>query len=108
VAGLEHDDGGVMAATLKAGQRTLAAASTGSGDATPGLRESEGTPVIDWTMTVTDKRAWWSEARPAKSPDWQTDFLNHLGQTQEQRRPNAKLRISAERVQHEASARTTL
>jgi hypothetical protein len=108
VAGLEHDDGGVMEATLQAGQRTLAAQSTGSGDSAPGLRESEGAPVIDWTLKVTDNRAWWSEAGSAKSPDWQADFLNHLGQTQEQRRPNAKLRISAERVQHEASARTTL
>jgi hypothetical protein len=33
-------------------------------------------------------------AVPSSSPAWMDDFLNHLGKTEEQRNPNASLRIS--------------
>jgi hypothetical protein len=116
--GLEHAEAGVMDETLAAGVRVAPA--TGYGATTPvatgqGLvpeamlaaLESALTwprpadipataPVIDWSARVKPLPLELATASPfaRPNPDWLADFVINAGQTESQRDPNAKIRLT--------------
>lgn len=122
-AGFGHQDGGVMAATLAVGVRTvMPVASQGGHEASSlYLRESDDSaakalaglraafddqPSIDWTSSRRGRDDL-GQNGSAPGANWVGDFVNHLGQTEVQRSPNAGLRVLVpvgSRVTHETSA----
>ena len=109
-AGLEHDEGGVMAELLVAGLRTAAApgvvmprmpagsdvsafaALQPAGFEMPDVfRGAQSRPVIDWSNGSTR-----TVAAEASASKWVGDFINHLGKTEAQRNPNAALRLQVD------------
>ncbi len=117
--GLEHADGGVMDELLMPGDRSLGPAlpigavkladaeagmamtpdreylpARAYGDALAAtLRADIGStsPVIDWTARLSRDSVYRDESATASR--WKQDFINHLGQTIEQRNPNANLKL---------------
>jgi hypothetical protein len=111
---LSHTDQGLMSDTLAAGDRLVSAGSktkqhSGLYDALPANRmpfllpevapnkfggaESES-PVINWNSTFFDREKGNKAVRSVDSTHWKTDFVNHLGQSESQRNPNASLRVN--------------
>jgi hypothetical protein len=121
-AGLGHQEHGLMTPTIVAGQRlapavtgaTTSAGATATAGATanvssvttanvspltapdvslvttPELPPAANPIVIDWSAAPAPV------ATPAAAnPGWMADFANHLGRTQAEREPTAKLRIAA-------------
>jgi len=100
-----HEEGGVMSGTLDVGVRTgtqgvqVSVTATPSNPApapvSPELMAAPaplaGAPVIDWSASPA--------AVPLVSPvgtasaKWQDEFVNHLGRTEQQRNPNAALKV---------------
>jgi hypothetical protein len=56
------------------------------------INQGGGKPTINWDNTI-DGLGNSSSAPAAGSPEWLDDFLNHLGQSQAQRNPNAGIRL---------------
>jgi Ca2+-binding RTX toxin-like protein len=89
VAGLSHADGGVMDEELAFGTRTLLGVETidltgpGQGPA----------PTLIWDTPPVAAAAL-VHAAPAAAPIWIDDFLNHRGRSEQERNPNASLRVS--------------
>jgi hypothetical protein len=89
--------------TLTAGTRTLLAPPTApalsSGKGTRSAGDSgsvatfENAPSFVWENPMA-ATAPVMHSVPASAPAWMDDFLNHAGKTEEQRNPNASLRIS--------------
>ena len=117
VAGLEHQASGVMAATLAAGTRTVAHATAmppvfrwGVDDAATAAAPltrpgSDTNPHIDWSYGLAGGPKVRQNV-PSSAPRWAGDFVNHMGQTESQRSPNAAMRIQlpvAHKVAHELS-----
>jgi hypothetical protein len=86
--GLAHEDGGVMDDELAAGTRTLPFEPI---DVTaPGHAPA---PTVVWDTPPVAAAAL-VHAAPAAAPIWIDDFLNHRGKSEQERNPNASLRIS--------------
>jgi hypothetical protein len=105
VLGLDHDDVGVMAEYLSAGQRELpegaqiTPATLGDADAMS-WTEMNAVPAwgevhrIDWSSTTAREPAQRQlPAQTAKAASWQERFVNQLGATPERANPNASLKV---------------
>ena len=117
-AGLEHEASGVMPAELLPGIRTLAPAvrpgahaaqdAFGASLAAPVSRwESNSAPVIHWNDAMLGSVT--ARAIHAPTPaNWASDFVNHLGRKEEQRSPNANLRLALPVASRTAAALSNL
>ena len=97
-AGLDHEDAGVMDDALAAGERTIA------GPEPAGVRRDllaaepnvpvpgQPEPMLVWENPLF-AAAPLVHSAPSAKPQWMDDFLNHLGKTEQERNPNASLRI---------------
>src|SRR5262249_34671075 len=56
-------------------------------------KEDTGVPTIKWDNSDDDAAENLASDPAAGSPAWLDDFLNHLGQTEAQRNPNAGIRV---------------
>lgn len=98
-AGLDHADTGVMDDLLAAGTRTLLAPDavvTTPRVPAPQAREALAdapAPMLVWDAPLVAPVTVVHSA-PAAAPAWMDDFLNHLGKSEQERNPNASLRIS--------------
>jgi len=52
-----------------------------------------GTPVIDWTNVLNGPSDRFRGISDGDAPAWFGDFVNHLGQNETQRNPNASIRV---------------
>jgi len=86
-AGLEHESTGVMKDVLAAGTRTVLG--TGSAFTVPDVPA----PTLVWENPVVAVPPVMHSAAEV-APAWVDDFLNHSGKTEQERNPNASLRIS--------------
>jgi hypothetical protein len=125
VAGLDHQPTGVMASTLAVGTRSLAPEQPGSANRSPAARAGFAgvsddsarrgledlrlitgvAPNIDWSsdrLPSTDPK----KNHPASGSAWVDDFVNHLGQTEAQRSPNAALRFEVHGASRASSSVT--
>jgi hypothetical protein len=59
-----------------------------------GAAAGEGAPVIDWSTTGTPLPTVQADAQ---KPTWRGDFVNDLGKSEKQRKPNSGLRIPVAR-----------
>jgi hypothetical protein len=111
VVGLERTESGVMQASLTAGTRLAPAV-----DPLPG--HGALVPVIDWQGSAFGTGIQGSafgtgiQGTPlpgSESAGWMTDFANHLGRSDSQRNPNAKIKLpvpqAAAKVVHDAVRR---
>jgi hypothetical protein len=114
VSGLDHSVQGVMSDTLVVGNRLVTpvplAKQNGGLYVEPlnnwasflpgnvplgnmGTSQVES-PAINWNGKFFDKEKGIKTTRSAEAPGWKTDFVNHLGQSEIQRNPNASLRVN--------------
>ena len=111
VAGLDHLSSGVMAEQLDVGVRRMPVAVSNSLQAAPTdtavvgagiVASATQLPVIDWAAAFGPERVEKALQEPrskntlAVASGWQLDFVNHLGKTDQQRNPNAALRLHLE------------
>ncbi len=101
-AGLEHAEG-LMSSTLTAGTRLAPPPATlGSGEtrvaaaAVPAAGEAQVAPppvIINWQGSVFGGSAIGRAEPAADSEGWMADFANHLGKSESERNPNAKIKV---------------
>ena len=89
LAGLQHQDSGVMVDTLQAGQRTAPMAGQGAAHTAPAPAQPMS---IDWRFIaqVRDDRTTGPQYGDL---DWRQRFVNHLGAARDAINPNASWRV---------------
>ena len=116
-AGLDHADRGVMHDYLAAGTRTVSPVSVPTRTSGASAPSAAGLPsqldpmwqvpqarnstdvvasLIDWAPSVADSSAASKRYFGKAAPGWLNDFINHSGQSEAQRNPNANLRWHVE------------
>jgi hypothetical protein len=101
-AGLEHAEAGAMDEDLAAGTRTV----MWDGEDAPPATEGPA-PTLLWENPLVAAASVVHSA-PSAAPVWMNDFLNHLGKSEQERNPNASMRISVPAMKPATSLKPTL